>query len=204
MDAIAAITAPHPARRTLVSGSVSPRKSAATAIETNARPRNPARMPRAAIDAADTSTATLNPLIASTWLMPAIRKSAAGSSSPCNRTPVVIATASATVGAGVPVGIDSTSTPLATDRSDRTTPEPGSASIRVISRDDSTSSVARLRDGPEPGNGFDSNTFIQPRMRMRAPRPGMASSPATRTETSSVHRSRSSPRQAVSAASVND
>ena len=66
MDAIDANPAPKPARKTLVSGSVTAKNATATIMAIVARQRDEARSNFAAPAQAAMSTATLNPLIAST------------------------------------------------------------------------------------------------------------------------------------------
>ena len=91
----AASPAPRPARSTLVSGSTTARNAIATPMAASACVGAEAPAVRATVATTATSTATLNPLIASTWLMPAARKSEAGRESPGSRTPVVMAETSA-------------------------------------------------------------------------------------------------------------
>jgi hypothetical protein len=89
---------------------------AATATANPARTRTPAPQHRIAPAQAATSTATLKPLMASTWLIPAARNSAAGRESPGNLIPVVMALTKARLSGVDQSGIDRASAPLAAAR----------------------------------------------------------------------------------------
>ena len=77
IPATAPSAAPTPARSTLAPGSTTARNATATAMAVDAWILGRAPSDRATATAAATRTATLKPLIASTWLMPASRKSSA-------------------------------------------------------------------------------------------------------------------------------
>ena len=187
-QAAAAVSpAAHPARHTLVSGSTTTRKTPATAIATDDCRTGPACAARSTSAAAPTSTATLKPLIASTWLMPAARKSIAGRERPGRRTPVVIARTSARVSSPAHAGMlramaSLQPTLIATigachhggDPCTRTIRECGTAMDPPASR------------GRSPGFAMPRDGRHHPRTVTRVPRVGSGSSPETRTVTRST------------------
>lgn len=179
----AAMPAPIPARTTLVSGSVIARNATATTSAINARRTGRRRATRASTVAAATSTPTLKPLIASTWLIPASRKDAAWGESPGSRTPVVIADTSARTPSSAHAGMPRRSARFADCLSD-SSHRAGPAGVRSsTSEADGTSSTAVGSLARVPGLSGGERHDIQPRTRTSDPREGSRAMPATRTET---------------------
>lgn len=185
IDAAAASPAPSPARRTLVSGSVTRRKAIAVTTATSARIEAGAPISAATATEPATSTATLNPLIASTWLMPAARKSAACGARPGSRTPVVIAETSARSPSVACAGIDSESQSFAVRRALRIHASTGPSSSGCTSFADVTSITAEGSRAGIPGFNLEPIGFHHPRTWTGVPRPGSGAMPATRTLTDS-------------------
>ena len=177
----AAMPAPIPARTTLVSGSVIARNPAATASEMAARATGRRRSIVATMAAAATSTPTLKPLIASTWLIPASRNAAACAESPGSRTPVVIAETSARTPPSAHPGMPSRRARFAAPRT-ASSHRPGPEGVRSsTSAADGTSSAAVGSLARDPGLSGDARHDIHPRTRTSDPRGGRLAMPATRT-----------------------
>ena len=184
IEATAARPAPRPARSTLVSGSVTARNIAATATATTARRRTPAPPRRIAPAHAATSTATLNPLMARTWLIPAARNSAAGRESPGNLMPVVMALTNARLSGVDHSGIERASAPLAAVRAPANALAATPAGSSTTRFDDVTDSDPGLSRGRMPGLRSGSVGRNHPRTRTTDPRGGSGANPDTRTRIS--------------------
>ncbi len=187
IPAAAVNPAAQPARHTLVSGSTTTRKAPATAIATTEFSTGPACAARNMAAAAPTRTATLNPLIASTWLMPAARKSDAGRDRPGRRTPVVMARTSARVSSSAHAGMLRAMAWLQPSR--RAAIGACHAGCRSCTRTIRECGTAIDPPGPRgrsPGLATPRDGRHHPRTVTRVPRAGSWSSPETRTVTRSA------------------
>ena len=124
---------------------------AATATATPARIRTPAPQHRIAPAQAATSTATLKPLMASTWLIPAARNSAAGRESPGSLIPVVMALTNARLSGVDHSGMARANAPLAAARAPARLPEMKADGSSVTRFDDVTDTDPGLSRGRMPG-----------------------------------------------------
>ena len=192
--AAAVSPAPRPARSTLVSGSTIARNAAATPIAASARMVADAPATRPTDATTVTSTATLKPLIASTWLMPAARKSEAGRDRPGRRMPVVIAETRAWSESRAHAGIERAMPSAAADRSQRSAASHGHRSSSGCSRPEDGTSITGS-GGPSRAPGFLMVRGVrhQPRTSTRADRPGIGSRPETRTIASNGRGAHGSP-----------
>ena len=130
------------------------------------------------------STATLNPLMASTWLIPAARNSADGRERPGSRTPVVMAATNARLSGDAHSGIALESARWVTPRTRTMNESTIPTFIGATSRALVVEILPAARRARDPGFIVVDAGSYQPRTQTRMPREGSGARPETRTSIS--------------------